>query len=56
MVIDELIIKESKVGHGGESSHKEAIFIIEQISDQDFKGSREELLKWWDQQRKDERS
>ena len=49
MVIDELIIKESKVLHGGESSHKEGIFIVEQITGQNFKGSREELLKWWNQ-------
>ena len=55
MVIDELIIKKSKALYGGESSYKEGIFIVEQITGQNFKGSREILLKWWNQQQKDER-
>jgi len=54
MVIDELIIKKSKVLHGSEFSYKEGIFIVEQITGQNFKGSREKLLKWWNQQKKDD--
>ena len=54
MVIDELIINKSKELHESESSYKEGIFIVEQITGKNFKGSREKLLKWWNQQKKGE--
>ena len=49
MVIDELIIKKAEAVHRRESNYKEGIYIIEKITHQNFEGSREKLLKWWDQ-------
>ncbi len=51
MVIDELIIKKEMAVH----REKEGIYIVEQITGHSFGGSRDKLLKWWDQQKKNER-
>jgi len=52
MVINELILKKSGAGHGKESDYEAGIYIIEQITGHNFKGSRKKLLKWWNQQKK----
>jgi len=52
MVVDELIINKPRMHHGGEPSYKEGIFIVEQITGRNFNGSREELLRWWNQHKK----
>lgn len=49
MVIDELIINKS-----GESSYKEGIYIVEQITGHNFERNKDKLLDWWNQQKKNE--